>query len=257
MKNQGRYHLSGPRGLWFFLYVCSFFLSLLLHTQNLSSQLLWSTCYKRLLTLIIFPPSSSPLVKCLETQYSNLHSILIPRRENPIDQWVKCLPQLWFWHWTWGWGLYKINLAANGPPLVEERVRRKGLGLADNLKGLFTTWVLLMYWTVLSLHCFCAGFLELWRAAATLRLVCGFSLCWLLLLWSTGSRRVDFSSCSVGLPWWLRGWGICLQYRRPRLDPWVGKIPWRREWLPLQYSCLENPMDRGVWRAKVQEPDTT
>ena len=22
---------------------------------------------------------------------------------------------------------------------------------------------------------------------------------------------------------------ICLQCRRPRLDPWVGKIPWKRE----------------------------
>ena len=22
------------------------------------------------------------------------------------------------------------------------------------------------------------------------------------------------------------------QCRRPRFDPWVGKIPWRREWLP-------------------------
>ena len=22
-------------------------------------------------------------------------------------------------------------------------------------------------------------------------------------------------------------------YRRPRFDPWVGKIPWRREWLPI------------------------
>ena len=26
--------------------------------------------------------------------------------------------------------------------------------------------------------------------------------------------------------------GICLQCGRPRLDPWVGKIPWRRERLP-------------------------
>ena len=25
---------------------------------------------------------------------------------------------------------------------------------------------------------------------------------------------------------------ICLLYRRPEFDPWVGKIPWRREWLP-------------------------
>ena len=74
-------------------------------------------------------------------------------------------------------------------------------------------------------------------------------------------------------------------------DPWVGKIPWRRDGLPtpvflgfphgsdgkasacstgdlgltpglgrspgegngnpLQYSCLENPMDRGDWQATV------
>ena len=25
---------------------------------------------------------------------------------------------------------------------------------------------------------------------------------------------------------------ICPQYRRPGFDPWVGKIPWRREWQP-------------------------
>ena len=25
---------------------------------------------------------------------------------------------------------------------------------------------------------------------------------------------------------------ICLQCRGPEFDPWVGKIPWRREWLP-------------------------
>jgi len=36
---------------------------------------------------------------------------------------------------------------------------------------------------------------------------------------------------------------ICLQCRKHRFDPWVGKIPWRREY-PLQYSCLENSMDR-------------
>ena len=23
-----------------------------------------------------------------------------------------------------------------------------------------------------------------------------------------------------------------MQWRRPGFDPWVGKIPWRREWLP-------------------------
>ena len=36
-------------------------------------------------------------------------------------------------------------------------------------------------------------------------------------------------------------------------EPWVGKIPWRREWLPLQYSCLENPLDcivHGVTKSR-------
>ena len=31
--------------------------------------------------------------------------------------------------------------------------------------------------------------------------------------------------------------------RVPGSDPWVQKIPWRREWLPTQYSGLENSMD--------------
>ena len=34
-------------------------------------------------------------------------------------------------------------------------------------------------------------------------------------------------------------------------DPWIGKIPWRKAWQPLQHSCLESHMDRGAWRAMV------
>ena len=37
-------------------------------------------------------------------------------------------------------------------------------------------------------------------------------------------------------------------------------IPWRRNGYPLQYSCLENPMDGGAWWATVhgvEESDTT
>ena len=34
------------------------------------------------------------------------------------------------------------------------------------------------------------------------------------------------------LPWWLRRLRICLQWRRPRFNPWVRKIPWRRKWQP-------------------------
>ena len=35
-----------------------------------------------------------------------------------------------------------------------------------------------------------------------------------------------------GLPWWLSWSRIPLQCGRPGYDPWVGKMPWRREWLP-------------------------
>ena len=54
-----------------------------------------------------------------------------------------------------------------------------------------------------------------------------------------------------GLPWLLRQLITCLQYRKPGFDPWVGKIRWRRKGYLLQDSCLENFIDRGVWRATV------
>ena len=46
-------------------------------------------------------------------------------------------------------------------------------------------------------------------------------------------------------------WCQCRRHKRPEFDPWAGKIPWRRAWQPLHYSCLENPMDRGAWWATV------
>ena len=36
---------------------------------------------------------------------------------------------------------------------------------------------------------------------------------------------------SKGLPWWLNSKRICLPCRRLMFNPWVRKIPWRREWL--------------------------
>ena len=34
--------------------------------------------------------------------------------------------------------------------------------------------------------------------------------------------------------------------------PGSGRSPGERHGNPLQYSCPENPMDRGAWRAMVQ-----
>ena len=33
--------------------------------------------------------------------------------------------------------------------------------------------------------------------------------------------------------------------------PWLGRPPGEGSGNPLQYSCLENPMDRGAWQATV------
>ena len=58
--------------------------------------------------------------------------------------------------------------------------------------------------------------------------------------WSTGIEET--------LLRWLSHKESTSQYRRCRFNSWVRKIPWNRKWQPLQYSCLENSMDRGSWR---------
>ena len=35
------------------------------------------------------------------------------------------------------------------------------------------------------------------------------------------------------------------------VNPWVGKIPWRRKWLHTLIFLPGNPMDRGAWWAVV------
>ena len=58
----------------------------------------------------------------------------------------------------------------------------------------------------------------------------------------------------TGLPRWHNGEESACQCGRCkscRFDPQVRKIPWSRKWQPIQYSCLENSMDRGAWWATV------
>ena len=50
------------------------------------------------------------------------------------------------------------------------------------------------------------------------------------------------------LPWWLRGQRVCLQWGRPRFDPWVGKTPWRRKWQP---TLVLLPGKSHGWRSLV------
>ena len=50
------------------------------------------------------------------------------------------------------------------------------------------------------------------------------NLCFILTYW----EMILIPGYLLLLSWWR----ICLQCRRPGFDPWVGKIPWRRERLP-------------------------
>ena len=44
----------------------------------------------------------------------------------------------------------------------------------------------------------------------------------------------------------------CRRWKTHGLNPWVRKIPWRRNGNLLHCFCLENCMDRGALRAKVK-----
>ena len=53
------------------------------------------------------------------------------------------------------------------------------------------------------------------------------------------------------LPRWLSGKESTCQCRSCRFDLWVGRSPGWGSGSPLQYSCLENSMDRGAWWTTV------
>ena len=44
--------------------------------------------------------------------------------------------------------------------------------------------------------------------------------------------KISYPYMTAGKTMWLSWWRIRLQCRRPGFNPWVGKIPWRRERLP-------------------------
>ena len=54
-----------------------------------------------------------------------------------------------------------------------------------------------------------------------------------------------------GLPRWLSGKESACSAGDPGLIPGSRRSPGGGHGNPLQYSCLENPMDRGAWRATV------
>ena len=56
-----------------------------------------------------------------------------------------------------------------------------------------------------------------------------------------------------GLPWWLRDKASACNVGDLGSIPESGRSPGEGNGTPLQYCCLENPMDRGAWEAAVHE----
>ena len=57
--------------------------------------------------------------------------------------------------------------------------------------------------------------------------------------WGFPSSSVgEESACNAGDPGSIPGWG---------------RSPGKGNGNPLQYSCLENPMDRGAWQVTIHE----
>ena len=75
-------------------------------------------------------------------------------------------------------------------------------------------------------------------------------------LQSKGSQRRTWQSewahsWPIWLPRWLSGKEFICNAGDLGLIPGSGRSPREGNSIPLQYSCLGNPMDRGTWRATV------
>ena len=57
----------------------------------------------------------------------------------------------------------------------------------------------------------------------------------------------------VGLPWWFSGKDFACIAGNVGSVLGLGRSPGEGNGNLLQYSCLENPMDRGAWQATVHE----
>ena len=62
-------------------------------------------------------------------------------------------------------------------------------------------------------------------------------------------KKEQISGCQgiVGLPWWLSGKESACNAGDLGLIPGLGGSPGKGNGNLIQYSCLENPMDRRAW----------
>ena len=64
---------------------------------------------------------------------------------------------------------------------------------------------------------------------------------------SPSSPVLQADSLLLGLPWWLRCKSSAYNVGDPGSIPGSGRSSGEGNGTPLQYSCLENPVDKGAW----------
>ena len=98
-----------------------------------------------------------------------------------------------------------------------------------------------------------------WRTPWTEKLV-GLQSMWSLRVRQSKTNTIRYH-LDVGLPWCLRhSEESACSGGDPGSTPGLGRVPGEGNGYPFQYSCLENPMDRGAWWVPVcgvAESDTT
>ena len=65
------------------------------------------------------------------------------------------------------------------------------------------------------------------------------------------SFPISFSYFQIGGASGEEPSSLCRRHKSCRFHPWLRKSPGRGNDDPFQYSCLENPIDRGAWWARV------
>ena len=67
------------------------------------------------------------------------------------------------------------------------------------------------------------------------------------------SRSKSTNPEELGFPWWLSGKESSCNAGDAGSIPGLGRSPGGGNDNPLQYSCLEDPTDRGAWRTTVHK----
>ena len=77
---------------------------------------------------------------------------------------------------------------------------------------------------------------------------CSCGLCFWSLVGRMLQQDLGTARAEPGFPHGSEGKESACQCRRPGFDPWVRKIPWRREWLPTPvFLPRESHGQRSLW----------